>query len=396
MHDHRIQLLNSSYKFLSSKFDKLNIRLSKKPNARYKTDDLLDVLLTAGRLGTSVHESVNTMRTAAIEESRKTGKPVRRTPSDDFVLKSIKRIRPGWVQEWGDTQVAATIRRGRKNGMLSQIDMVGVDVTDDEYYGHGMKGYVRRSASKNGTTTFISHMAMRGLGYGCGIMLDTRKFTDKKKTPDLLRKMLQKMTRSGIQPSVVLMDREFCNVACMKAVKGSGLGFITPAKKTQPIIRKIEEHIRGECGPITKYTMNSADGGSFTFDLVIVEKEPTKKKNESLKAAVKRYVVFATNVRYRSVKDMLERIPEEYRARWGIETAFRVIKSVAAMTTSNSATIRLLLFYLSIIVVNLWAIDQFYDAEYDWGGYAGGYGITIVSFIEYVLIAGSYINDRGK
>lgn len=396
VHDHRIQLVSSSYKILSRQFGKFGIRLSKKHNAVYGTNDLLDVLLTAGRLRTSVHESVNTMRIAAIEEAKKTGEPVRRTPSDDFVRESIKRVRQGQAQKWGDKQVAATLRLGRKKGMLRQIDTIGVDVNDREYYGRGMKGHVRRSASKNGTTKFISHISMRGLGHGCGLMLDTRKFVDKKKTPVLLRTMLRKIVRSGIRPRAVLMDREFCNVACMKAVESSGMGFITPAKKTPPIIRKIEEYVRGECGPITKYTMTGANGSSFTYNLVIVEKEPAKKKNESLEAAVKRCVVFATNVRYRSVKDMLERIPEEYRARWGIETAFRVIKSVAAMTTSNSATIRLLLFYLSIIVVNLWAIDQFYDAEYDWGGYAGGYGISVAIFMQYLLIAGSYVNDRGK
>lgn len=395
MHDDRVQLTDDTYKFLSRRFEKFGVRLSKKRNAVYKANDVLDVLLKAGRMKASVHGVVNSARTAAAED-KKAGRPVRRTPSDDFVRESIKPISPERARRWGDAQVAATVRRGRKKGMLHKIGAVGIDVTDGGYYGHGMKGYVRRSAAKNGTTKFISYIAMRGLGDGCGLMLDVRKFTDKKKTPDLVRKMLRKMIRSRIRPDAVLMDREFCNVACMNAVDGAGLRFITPAKKTPPILKKIEDYVRGKSGPITKYTMNSGDGSSFTYNLVVVEKEPAKKKKESTDDAVGRHVVFATNVRYRSVKDMVECIPEEYRKRWGIETAFRVVKSATAWTTSNSPTIRLALFYLSVIAANLWEIDKYYDAEYDWGGYAGGYGITVASFMEYLLIAGSYVNDRGK
>lgn len=76
-----------------------------------------------------------------------------------------------------------------------------------------------RYASKNGTTAFISYMATRGLGRGCGLALDVRKFV--KNTPDLVRKMLRKMTRSGIRPRGILMGGEFCNVTGMKAAEGS-------------------------------------------------------------------------------------------------------------------------------------------------------------------------------
>lgn len=54
-----------------------------------------------------------------------------------------------------------------------------------------------------------------------------------------------------------------------------------------------------------------------------------------------------------------------------------------------------MLFYQSIIETNLREVDKFFDPEYGWGGYAGGCGITL-TILDYLLMASSYVNDRGK
>ena len=70
----------------------------------------------------------------------------------------------------------------------------------------------------------------------------------------------------------------------------------------------------------------------------------------------KKYVAFATNVPFEDPKEMLRRIPEEYRARWGIETSYRVQDGFEARTCSRDPTIRIVYFILSIILYNSWAI----------------------------------------
>ena len=51
----------------------------------------------------------------------------------------------------------------------------------------------------------------------------------------------------------------------------------------------------------------------------------------------------------------------EYRRRRVIETGFRVIKGIMGKTCSNSPAVRLLLFYLPVMLYNLWRTAIFID-----------------------------------
>ena len=48
-------------------------------------------------------------------------------------------------------------------------------------------------------------------------------------------------------------------------------------------------------------------------------------------------------------------LPEEYRRRWGVETAYGQIEEVRPWTTSRSATFRMILFFASLFMYNMWA-----------------------------------------
>ena len=45
-----------------------------------------------------------------------------------------------------------------------------------------------------------------------------------------------------------------------------------------------------------------------------------------------------------------------YRKRWGIETGYRMIRKFLAKTTSKRHNIRLLYFYLAILLYNMWVL----------------------------------------
>ena len=45
-----------------------------------------------------------------------------------------------------------------------------------------------------------------------------------------------------------------------------------------------------------------------------------------------------------------------YRKRWGIETGYRMIRKFLARTTSKRHSIRLLYFYLAILLYNMWVL----------------------------------------
>ena len=143
----------------------------------------------------------------------------------------------------------------------------------------------------------------------------------------------------------------------------------------------------------------------MTFTLLIVKKSKKgggkkgrkKKKEKDDDDVTSQYVVFATNRRIRSVRVTIDSIPEEYRTRWEIETGFRVIKGAMGWTCNNSPTVRLLLFYLPLLMYNMWRITRFVDKGVDWGGWAGGDRFTMNLFMGCVVdITGSFVPDRGK
>ena len=61
--------------------------------------------------------------------------------------------------------------------------------------------------------------------------------------------------------------------------------------------------------------------------------------------------VFATNT-----DTAPPNILKMYRKRWGIETGYRMIRKFLARTTSKRYNVRLLYFYLAIILYNIWVL----------------------------------------
>ena len=91
--------------------------------------------------------------------------------------------------------------------------------------------------------------------------------------------------------------------------------------------------------------MRAHNGDKFECTLIMVPKADPKDGD--------RYMGFVTNMVDCTPEDMTE-IPEEYRKRWGIETGYCDAKRTMPRTTSRSAAIRLALFFLSLMVSNIW------------------------------------------
>ena len=91
--------------------------------------------------------------------------------------------------------------------------------------------------------------------------------------------------------------------------------------------------------------MKSQDGRKFTFNLVLVYNE-------------KEHFAFATNIMWSDPAAMPERITEKYKKRWGIETGCRCPEQMRPHTTSKNASVRIMLFYMAMIMFNLWKREE--------------------------------------
>ncbi len=435
---HQYDIASRQFKTLRRRFHKLEMAVSKSHNAVYGHADVLRVLslmsdrkmffrsaVTHLRRKASKYRrqqqhdggTATTTAAAAATFSKKGGAYSSRTPHPEWILKTIRSVSPDRMQRWCNSMLQHTVRNGRRSGMLHNTDVVAVDVTDVEYYGKGLKDVARKSKPKNGTSTFLSHITVHGVGSddGSDLVLSSLQLPKDAKLADFVPKMIRKASRSGTKIRMFLYDRGFFNVNCMVAAGKSQGFYVMPAAKNKRIKAAIEEHHHKKRDAISDYTMTNKEGKNVTLRLVIVKKEEedenenenenndtakeecTEKKKEKKKETADEYLVFATNMPAKSVEDVIAQIPEEYRMRWGIETGFRVIKGVMGKTCSNSPVVRMLLFYMPLILYNLWRTAIFIDVESKWDGFAGGKDFTMMLFAACITdAADSFVNDRGK
>ena len=97
--------------------------------------------------------------------------------------------------------------------------------------------------------------------------------------------------------------------------------------------------------------MRSNDGTAFRFWLVIKKRLKEKKGKRRWE-----YLMYATNVERQYIKRTIKDVPEEYKKRWRIENNFKSVEQMRARTCSRNHAIRVFMFFLSMIVCNLWCM----------------------------------------
>ena len=115
------------------------------------------------------------------------------------------------------------------------------------------------------------------------------------------------------------------------------------------------EHVKEKRPAVSKYTMTSREGYTATFTLVILEKTPEPDEVKE----TDRYIVFATNARARSKQDLISKIPDEYKKRWGIETGYACMERIRPRTSSRNDSIRMLMMYLPLVIYNAWIMENY-------------------------------------
>ena len=274
-----------------------------------------------------------------------------RCPQADWLLRLIKTIDPDSMSEICDKMLSRSLKSALKFVEIYNIGPVTIAIDKHLIPRYDkpadMRHNMTKGKSERGTCTFETYMTVdivagfTRFNLAC-CKVDRGHFDD-----EFVRKIVQKCMRMGIPVRMVLLDREFYSVAVMKTLRMFGQNFIMPAVQNKGTNRAIKEHQEGKRGAVSEYTMKSPDGNKFTFNLVIVYNEEDEK-----------YYTFATNVMCQDPSDMLEHVTEEYKHRWGIETAYRCLEQMRPHTTSKNASVRIMLFYMTLIMYNIWMHER--------------------------------------
>ena len=95
----------------------------------------------------------------------------------------------------------------------------------------------------------------------------------------------------------------------------------------------------------TKYQME------VTFPLYVVCKYSGRRYGGKRGSRMFGYAVLNTHIR-------LDRVFDEYRRRFGIESSYKLMNMVRARTSSQDPAFRLLLVMVALLVVNYWVASQ--------------------------------------
>jgi len=222
---------------------------------------------------------------------------------------------------------------------------VAIDTTDWLYFGKKDNPYIVGKKPERGAKYCYKFITIDIVQPGKRYTLLALPFTQLDNQQELLSKLLE-FARRRVKIRLVVLDRGFFNKGTLKLLNGFRIKYIMPCTKYSDI-KEVLEVIP------TPYILNDCKmGDEVPYNMAII-KRITKRKGIEEKHA------FATNIPLdeNDMEREATRIAEEYRARWGIETGYRVKKhSFLPKTTSKDYRIRLFYFLFSILLYNMWIL----------------------------------------
>lgn len=156
-------------------------------------------------------------------------------------------------------------------------------------------------------------------------------------TDEILSQLIH-YAKQRIKVRKVYTDRGFFNGKCIRVFNKNHVHFLMPCTAYSTVIHLLKI----TAAPCVVKDFRVAD---IPINMVIIEKESKK-------------YAFASNEEWdENDIDLANRISEQYRKRWGIETSYRVKKyAFRSKTTSKNYYIRLFYFMFSVLMYNLWIL----------------------------------------
>ena len=271
-----------------------------------------------------------------------------------------------------DTVNVHSMKIDRRNGN-KQTRVIAIDKHKIPHYDKKPDmTHMVYSEHEAGTYVFESYMTAKIVSGAKEFHLAMVPITRDKFNPEFVRKTIQKCDKLSANAGICLLDREFYASDVMGTIRDLKKHFIMPAKKDAGIKKAISEHVQAKRNAVSRYTF----GDGFEFNLVIA---PNPRKPDA-KNMFDRYHVFATSMPCTDFDYILRYIPEQYKKRWGIETGYKQVKSIRPYTTSKSASMRMLLFAVSLTIHNIWINSRVEVAHQT-------YNITLVAFVMQMIYA---------
>jgi putative transposase len=298
------------------------------------TQTVCDVLAKASVEGKAIEGTCNDL------EAVPTGHTIRAYLND--------QLRPDDLADI-ERQVNAVLTSDLPRRVWKKRRDLAIDYHDEPFYGKSeeLLKYACRGKAKAGTTYFFRVASLYVIDRGVPITLFVIFVLPGDTHVSIIKRLLALARRLGVRWRCLLLDRGFCSIPV--------IAYLQRGRHSAIIACPIRGKKNGTkalcCGResyLTVHRFASAPYGSRRAKVAMVRSfETTLRRSVRRKARWLAYVVINLDLRP-------YQIHHRYRVRFGIESSYRCMRHVHAMTTSRNAAVRFFLIALAFVLVNLW------------------------------------------
>lgn len=309
--------------------------------AEYSLQDTLNVIAYAA---TSTSNSPE----AAVKELRQKN-PAAAVPSADTVFNYIRIA--------NSVEGILAFFRALNSCILPQLNIpdtpqnFAIDFHNEGYYGDKNAEGVRGIKAKNGTSWGHVYFSIDWLGSPAHT-LDIVNVTGLEKDyAALVEGVVRRIRALELRMGTIFADREFFNRSAIAKCSELGVDFIMAAKTDKRIKKLLRRHNEEQGHKAAIFRHHFLDERSPEFHLVAIpnrEYDPRKRAGPENKE----FLLFATSIAFDSPEEFVKQIPQSYRARWKIETGYRVKKEFKIRTCTRSYVARVLFFVVQCLMHN--------------------------------------------
>jgi len=327
-------------------------------------------------------------------------------PNADTLLYHLAKFTTAEILALTD-QINAVIfrvaQRHFRRGFWKKAFPVAIDCTDNAFYGAKTTPGIVGGKKKDGTNWFYRFAALTLIQPHLRFTLAEYPVLPLESLVEVVRKLISK-AEAVIHIKEIAVDRGFFNTKIIQCLTDGHYKFLMPAVKNTRIKEAIRAYHQGTGPACFLYQFKAAKSGErnkpFTVFLVKGDQKeaPRRKTVQKPPDPVELYHVFATNKPLRDhAPSNLQRLADQYRARWGIETGFKMVNLFHIKTTSTNFVIRMFFQLFAVIIYNLWILlNLLQQSKHQIGYVLPTPRVKMLLLLKSLQILACCIEEKGK
>ena len=277
------------------------------------------------------------------------------------------------------SHVIGTVTTGRRAaGGIT----VAIDKHDIPRHDGGDRSALNRGRRRGGTSWQETYMTAQCVDEGARAQICAVPFALGDRNAPFVREMMQNVRSRCPGVRLVMLDREFFSAGCVGALNASGVSYLMPCPNTPGVKQAIREYAAGGRAAVSDMVVARDDGTGARHAMTITRRKKKRKDDgrgimDDPLRPEEEYIAFATN------DPGLD--PDEYEARWGIESGYASLERIRARTCSRDPVFRQFCFLYTIMVYNAWTLARWVL------GPEGGEAPTLVVFMSQIAMGREYV-----